>query len=57
MHYGSMPSIQVRNVPDDTHEVLRRRAAEDGRSLQEYLRHVAGGAAGLGCPVEVLADG
>lgn len=32
-----MPSIQVKNVPDDVHETLRRRAAQEGRSLQEYL--------------------
>ncbi len=33
-----MPSIQVKNVPDDVHAVLRRRAAAAGQSLQEYLR-------------------
>jgi hypothetical protein len=32
-----MPSIQVKNVPPDVHRVLRRRAAEAGMSLQEYL--------------------
>jgi antitoxin FitA len=32
-----MPSIQIKNVPDDVHRVLRRRAAEAGMSLQEYL--------------------
>jgi plasmid stability protein len=32
-----MPSIQVKNVPDDVHAVLRRRAAASGQSLQEYL--------------------
>ena len=32
-----MPSIQIKNVPDDVHRVLRRRAAEAGQSLQEYL--------------------
>ncbi|MGH3940016.1 MAG: FitA-like ribbon-helix-helix domain-containing protein [Pseudonocardiaceae bacterium] len=32
-----MPSIQVRNVSSGTHAVLRRRAAERGLSLQEYL--------------------
>ena len=30
-------NIQIRNVPDKTHKVLRRRAAEAGMSLQEYL--------------------
>ena len=32
-----MPSIQVKNVPEDVHATLRRRAAEAGMSLQEYL--------------------
>ncbi|MEQ8719605.1 MAG: hypothetical protein RIE08_18540 [Acidimicrobiales bacterium] len=32
-----MPSIQVKNVPEDVHAVLRRRAGESGQSLQEYL--------------------
>ena len=32
-----MPNIQVKNVPDDVHGALRRRAAAAGQSLQEYL--------------------
>ncbi len=32
-----MPSIQIKNVPADVHRVLRRRAADEGMSLQEYL--------------------
>jgi antitoxin FitA len=32
-----MPSVQIKNVPPDVHRVLRRRAAEAGKSLQEYL--------------------
>lgn len=32
-----MPSVQIKNVPDDVHRVLRRRAAAAGQSLQEYL--------------------
>ena len=32
-----MPSIQVKDVPDDVHSVLRSRAAAAGQSLQEYL--------------------
>ena len=32
-----MPSIQVKDVPDDVHATLRRRAAATGKSLQEYL--------------------
>ena len=35
---GAMTTIQVKNVPEETHQVLRRRAAEANQSLQEYLR-------------------
>lgn len=34
---GIVPSIQVKDVPDDVHATLRRRAAAAGMSLQEYL--------------------
>jgi plasmid stability protein len=33
-----MPSIQIKDVPERTHAVLRQRAAAAGQSLQEYLR-------------------
>lgn len=32
-----MPSIQVKHVPDDVHETMRRRARESRQSLQEYM--------------------
>ena len=32
-----MPSVQIKNVPEQTHAVLRRRAAQANQSLQEYL--------------------
>ena len=32
-----MPSIQIKDVPENVHAVLRRRAAAAGQSLQEYL--------------------
>lgn len=31
-----MPTLQVRNVPDDVSRVLKERAAREGRSLSEY---------------------
>ncbi len=31
-------AIQIRDVPDDVHAVLRARAAAAGMSLSEYLR-------------------
>jgi antitoxin FitA len=33
-----MPSVQIKDVPPETHAVLRRRAAAAHQSLQEYLR-------------------
>lgn len=33
-----MPSVQIKDVPEQTHAVLRRRAAAAHQSLQEYLR-------------------
>lgn len=32
-----MPNIQVKDVPEDVHRILRSRAAAAGQSLQEYL--------------------
>lgn len=32
-----MPSVQIKDVPEDTHAVLRRRAHAAHQSLQEYL--------------------
>ena len=41
-----MKMIQIRNVPDDLHRLLKSRAALAGRSLSDYLleelRRVAG---------------
>ena len=37
-HYGAMPSIHIKDVPEETHAVLRQRSVAVGRSLQEYLR-------------------
>jgi plasmid stability protein len=34
---GAMPSVQIKDVPENVHAVLRRRAAAAGQSLQEYL--------------------
>jgi antitoxin FitA len=35
--FSTVPSIQIKDVPDDVHAVLRRRSAAEGKSLQEYL--------------------
>lgn len=37
-HNGGVTSIQIKDVPAETHAVLRRRAAAAHQSLQEYLR-------------------
>jgi hypothetical protein len=37
-HNGTMPSIQIKDVPEQTHAVLRRRAAAAHQSLPEYFR-------------------
>lgn len=33
-----MPSIQIKNVPDEVHEALQRKAKVSGQSLQEFLQ-------------------
>jgi antitoxin FitA len=33
-----MPSVQIKDVPAQTHAILRQRAAAAHQSLQEYLR-------------------
>ena len=37
-HTGAMASVQIKDVPAETHDVLHRRAAAAHQSLQEYLR-------------------
>ncbi|MBJ7348806.1 MAG: hypothetical protein JHC87_09585 [Thermoleophilaceae bacterium] len=32
-----MPNIQIKNVPDAVHAVLKRRAGAAGQSLQEFM--------------------
>lgn len=37
MYNACMPNVQVRNVPDDIHAELVRRAEGAGKSLQQFL--------------------
>lgn len=37
MYYACMPNVQVRDVPEEVHEALVRRAARAGQSLQQFL--------------------
>ena len=36
-HTVSMPSVLVRDVPDDVHTALQRKAQQRDQSLQQYL--------------------
>ena len=33
-----MATIQIRDIPESSYEVIRRRARADGRSMQSYMR-------------------
>jgi hypothetical protein len=37
MYYACMPNVQVRDVPNEVHEALLRRAEQAGQSLQQFL--------------------
>ena len=37
MYCACMPNVQVRNVPEEVHAALVRRAELAGQSLQQYL--------------------
>jgi plasmid stability protein len=47
--------VQIRDVPDDVHAVLKSRAALSGVSLSEYLRTVLQRAASRPTPAELSA--
>lgn len=51
-----MATIQVRDVPDDVHRAYRRRAAEAGMSLQEFLLGELTRSARRRTPAEVVAE-
>ena len=36
-----MATIQIKHVPDDIHRKLRTRAANSGKSLQQYMLEMA----------------
>ncbi len=37
LHNVSMPNVLVRDIPEDVHAELQRRAEQRGQSLQQYL--------------------
>lgn len=47
--------VQIRDVPDDVHRLLKARAAASGVSLSEYLRTVLERAASRPTPAELAA--
>ena len=51
-----MPTIQIRDVPEDVHRTYRRRAAEAGMSLQEFLLTELVEGARAQTPAEVVAE-
>ena len=51
-----MATIQIRDVPDDVHRTYRRRAAEAGMSLQEFLLAELVEGARTQTPAEVVAE-
>jgi antitoxin FitA len=50
-----MGAIQVRDVPDELHEALRRRAESEGMTMREYLLRVIERDLSLPTPREWLA--
>ena len=51
-----MATIQIRDVPDDVHRTYRRRAAEAGMSLQEFLLSDLVAGARTQTPAEVVTQ-
>jgi antitoxin FitA len=50
-----MATIQIRDVPEDAYEVIRRRARASGQSLQSYMRDVVIDFATAPTAAEILA--
>lgn len=50
-----MATIQIREIPEEAYEVIRKRARAAGRSIQSYMREVVIDFAGRPTPAEALA--
>ncbi|MBS9532494.1 antitoxin [Mycobacterium sp. M1] len=50
-----MATIQIREIPEDAYEVIRKRARAAGRSIQSYMRDWVVDFAGHSTADEVLA--
>jgi plasmid stability protein len=51
-----MATIHIQDVPEDSYDVLRKRARAAGRSLQSYMRDVVVEFAARPTTEEVLAE-
>ena len=51
-----MATIQIREIPEDAYEVIRKRARAKGRSIQSYMREVVIDFAYLPTTEEVLVE-
>jgi len=49
-------TIQIREIPEDAYEVIRKRARAKGRSIQSYMREVVIDFAYLPTTEEVLVE-
>ncbi|MGI8414468.1 MAG: FitA-like ribbon-helix-helix domain-containing protein [Solirubrobacteraceae bacterium] len=49
-----MATIQIREIPEDVYEVIRKRARAQGRSIQSYMRDWVVDFAGHPTAAEVL---
>ncbi len=54
-YYSAMATIQIREVPESSYEVIRKRARASGRSIQSYMRDVVVDFASRPTTEEVLA--
>jgi antitoxin FitA len=55
INHAHIENVQIRGVPAETHAVLRRRAAEAGTSMHEYLLSILNDVASRPTVPEVLA--
>jgi plasmid stability protein len=51
-----MATIQIRDVPEDAYETLRRRARAEGKSIQAYMRGQVIELAGRRAAAEAFAE-
>ena len=50
-----MATIQIREIPEDAYEVIRKRARASGQSIQSYMRDVVVEVANRPTVEEILA--